>query len=66
MGCRPKQFGYNGIKGGMSGVSFVVGWVYAHTPNADRLIKGPYDPDSKKGWDEARSRNWRRSTRMSC
>src|ERR1700720_4524504 len=23
----PKKFGYNGIKGGMSGVSFVVGWV---------------------------------------
>jgi ABC-type uncharacterized transport system YnjBCD substrate-binding protein len=49
----PKKFGYNGIKGGMSGVSFVVGWVYAHTPDADRLIKGPYDPDSKKGWDDA-------------
>src|SRR5215813_14250980 len=47
----PKKFGYNGIKGGMSGVSFVVGWVYAHTPDRDRLIKGPYDPDSKKGWD---------------
>ena len=27
----PKKFGYNGVKGGMSGVSFVVGWVYAHT-----------------------------------
>src|SRR5882724_1525248 len=40
----PKKFGYNGIKGGMSGVSFVVGWVYAHAPEADRLIKGPYDP----------------------
>ena len=37
----PKKFGYNGIKGGMSGVSFIVGWVYAHTPDADRLIKGP-------------------------
>ena len=37
----PKKFGYNGIKGGMSGVSFVVGWVYAHTPDPDRLMKGP-------------------------
>jgi ABC-type uncharacterized transport system YnjBCD substrate-binding protein len=37
----------------MSGVSFVVGWVYAHTSDADRLMKGPYDPDSKKGWDDA-------------
>src|SRR5438309_10781535 len=35
----PKKFGYNGIKGGMSGVSFVVGWIYANTPDADRLIK---------------------------
>jgi ABC-type uncharacterized transport system YnjBCD substrate-binding protein len=44
----PKKFGYNGIKGGMSGVSFVVGWIYANTPDADRLINGPYDPESKK------------------
>jgi ABC-type uncharacterized transport system YnjBCD substrate-binding protein len=49
----PKKFGYNGIKGGMSGVSFVVGWVYAHATDADRLMKGPYDPDSKKSWDDA-------------
>src|SRR6266478_3469223 len=27
----PKKFGYNGVKGGMSGVSFVVGWIYAAT-----------------------------------
>ena len=39
----PKQFGYNGIKGGMSGVSFVAGWVYAFGGDADKLIKGPYD-----------------------
>jgi len=38
----PKKFGYNGIKGGMSGVSFVVGWIYANTPDADRLIKMVY------------------------
>jgi len=49
----PKKFGYNGIKGGMSGVSFVVGWVYAHAPDAERLIKGPYDPETKKNWDAA-------------
>src|SRR5207249_4438533 len=52
----PKKFGYNGIKGGMSGVSFVVGWIYADTPDADRLIKGPYDPESKKAWDQALAR----------
>ena len=49
----PKKFGYNGIKGGMSGVSFIVGWIYAYAPDADRLIKGPYDPDTKKSWDKA-------------
>src|SRR5438105_7986578 len=52
----PKKFGYNGIKGGMSGVSFVVGWIYAGTPDADRLIKGPYDPETKKAWDQALAR----------
>jgi ABC-type uncharacterized transport system YnjBCD substrate-binding protein len=52
----PKKFGYNGIKGGMSGVSFVVGWIYADTPDADRLIKGPYDPETKKAWDQGLAR----------
>ena len=49
--ANPKKFGYNGIKGGMSGVAFVVGWIYAHSPDADRLIKGPYDPQIEKSWD---------------
>ena len=49
----PKQFGYNGIKGGMSGVSFVAGWVYAFGGDADKLIKGPYDANTKAGWDKA-------------
>src|SRR2546427_1591492 len=52
----PKKFGYNGIKGGMSGVSFVVGWIYADTRDADRLIKGPYDPETKKAWDQPLAR----------
>src|SRR5467141_2047206 len=52
----PKKFGYNGIKGGMSGVGFVVGWIYADTRDADRLIKGPYDPETKKAWDQALAR----------
>ncbi|CAM5207995.1 ABC transporter substrate-binding protein OS=Bosea thiooxidans OX=53254 GN=ARD30_06700 PE=4 SV=1 [Bosea thiooxidans] len=49
----PKQFGYNGIKGGMSGVSFVAGWVYAFGGDADKLIKGPYDAATKTSWDKA-------------
>src|SRR6185295_16567138 len=52
----PKKFGYNGIKGGMSGVSFVVGWVYANAPGADKLMKGPYDAAAVKGWDPAFAR----------
>jgi len=43
----PKQFGYNGIKGGMSGVGFVMGWVEAFTGEGDKLEKGPYDAAMK-------------------
>ena len=39
----PKQFGYNGIKGGMSGVAFVTGWVSAFGADPAKLEKGPYD-----------------------
>jgi ABC-type uncharacterized transport system YnjBCD substrate-binding protein len=51
--ANPKKFGYNGIKGGMSGVSFVVGWIYAYTPDAEKLMKGPYDANLKNSWDGA-------------
>lgn len=49
----PKKFGYNGIKGGMSGVAFVTGWVYAFGGDGDKLMKGPYDAASKSSWDKA-------------
>jgi ABC-type uncharacterized transport system YnjBCD substrate-binding protein len=49
--AHPKAFGYNGIKNGMSGVSFVVGWMYAYTGQGDRLMNGPYDPALKAGWE---------------
>lgn len=39
----PGQFGYNGIRNGMSGVSFVMGWMYANTADAETLMGGPYD-----------------------
>ncbi len=48
--ANPGQFGYNGIKNGMSGVSFVVGWMYAYSGEADVLAKGPYDPSLKDTW----------------
>lgn len=43
----PKQFGYNGVKGGMSGVGFVMGWVAANSGMAEQLEKGPYDASKK-------------------
>jgi ABC-type uncharacterized transport system YnjBCD substrate-binding protein len=51
--ANPKKFGYNGIKGGMSGVAFVVGWVYAYGPDSGRLMSGPYDAATKAKWDGA-------------
>src|SRR5450631_4035017 len=49
----PKQFGYNGVKGGMSGVGFVTGWVSAYSGLADKLEKGPYDASSAAVIDKA-------------
>ncbi len=49
----PKQFGYNGIKGGMSGVSFVMGWMYAYTNDAKQLMNGPFDAKISDDWDPA-------------
>jgi len=49
----PKKFGYNGIKGGMSGVAFVTGWVYAFGGDAAKLMSGPYDGATKAAWDKS-------------
>jgi ABC-type uncharacterized transport system YnjBCD substrate-binding protein len=49
----PGQFGYNGIKNGMSGVSFVVGWIYNNSDNPEQLMQGPYDPAVEQGWTDA-------------
>ncbi|UVF21808.1 extracellular solute-binding protein [Microvirga terrae] len=49
----PKQFGYNGIKGGMSGVAFVTGWISAFGGDPAKLEKGPYDAATKASWDKA-------------
>ena len=48
--ANPGAFGYNGIKNGMSGVAFVVGWMYAYAGDTDQVINGPYDPALKDGW----------------
>ncbi|MEL0636981.1 MULTISPECIES: extracellular solute-binding protein [Marinomonas] len=49
----PKAFGYNGIKNGMSGVSFVTGWIYAYGTDAKTLSSKPYNKDVESNWGEA-------------
>ena len=49
----PGQFGYNGIREGMSGVAFVVGWLYSNTESPEKLLTGPYDPALKETWSDA-------------
>ena len=51
--ANPKKFGYNGVKGGMSGVAFTTGWVYWKTGQYDRYAKGPYDKSAEAGWPTA-------------
>jgi ABC-type uncharacterized transport system YnjBCD substrate-binding protein len=52
--AHPKQFGYNGIKGGASGVSFVMGWIYAFGGgDANVLMNGPFKEEETKKWDAA-------------
>ena len=49
----PKSFGYNGLKGGMSGVAFVVGWMYAYGGNPETVQQGPYEGKAPAGWKKA-------------
>jgi len=51
----PSAFGYNGIKNGMSGVAFVVGWMYAYGGDAAKLQNGPYDASIEANWNSALS-----------
>ena len=39
----PKAFGYNGIRNGMSGISFVTGWMYSETGQGEKMMQGPFD-----------------------
>jgi len=49
----PGKFGYNGIKGGMSGVAFTVGWVYWKTGKYEKYaITGPYDEAEVATWEK--------------
>lgn len=50
--AHPGKFGYNGIKGGMSGVAFVVGWVYWKTGKYEKYaITGPYEDTEVASWE---------------
>jgi len=51
--AHPKKFGYNGIKGGMSGVAFTTAWVYWKTGQYERYARGPYDKAAQAGWAAA-------------
>ncbi len=39
----PRRFGYNGIKGGVSGIGFVMAWVFYKTGRYDLFTQGPFD-----------------------
>ena len=51
--ANPKKFGYNGVKGGMSGTGFTTGWVYWKSGKYDAYIKGSYDTGAESTWPAA-------------
>ncbi len=51
--ANPRKFGYNGVKGGMSGTAFVTGWAYWKTGKYDQYAKGAYDKAAQAGWPAA-------------
>jgi ABC-type uncharacterized transport system YnjBCD substrate-binding protein len=51
--ANPKKFGYNGVKGGMSGTGFVTGWNYWKSGKYDQYAKGNYDKAAESSWPAA-------------
>jgi ABC-type uncharacterized transport system YnjBCD substrate-binding protein len=51
--ANPKKFGYNGVKGGMSGTGFVTGWNYWKSGKYDQYAKGTYDKAAEASWPAA-------------
>jgi ABC-type uncharacterized transport system YnjBCD substrate-binding protein len=51
--ANPRKFGYNGVKGGMSGTAFVTGWTYWKTRLYDQYARGTYDKSAETGWPAA-------------
>jgi len=49
----PGKFGYNGIKGGMSGVAFTVGWIFWKSGNYEMYaVTGPFDEAEVASWED--------------
>jgi len=51
--ANPKKFGYNGVKGGMSGTGFVTGWTYWKSGKYDQYAKGNYEQAAEASWPTA-------------
>jgi ABC-type uncharacterized transport system YnjBCD substrate-binding protein len=51
--ANPRKFGYNGVKGGMSGTAFVTGWTYWKSGKYDQYAKGNYDKGAQANWPAA-------------
>jgi putative spermidine/putrescine transport system substrate-binding protein len=51
--ANPGKFGFNGIKGGVSGVGFTMGWVYWKTGQYKALTQGPFDKGKEGAIREA-------------
>ena len=51
--ANPKKFGYNGVKGGMSGTGFTTGWVYWKSGKYDQYAKGKYEQGAESAWPAA-------------
>jgi len=51
--ANPRKFGYNGVKGGMSGTAFTAGWVYWKSGKYDQYAKGAYDKGAEASWPAA-------------
>jgi ABC-type uncharacterized transport system YnjBCD substrate-binding protein len=51
--ANPRKFGYNGVKGGMSGTGFVTGWAYWKSGKYDQYAKGNYDKGAEGAWPAA-------------
>ena len=50
----PGKFGYNGIKGGMSGVAFTTGWLYWKTGKYEKYaVTGPFEEAEVESWQPA-------------